>query len=162
MQTTIHIGYASYRNIKSQIIVPNNILYNKPIYTYNANSKRPEYRRTLTSILDTGVPEFNKQIKNSIIIDNFNMLPFIKRVDLYEFMNVIKGNIIDENEDILLPAIDFDNDITKEEYYRVNYHKIYYILHTYPGIFIDIEFDYIQTGISIIRFTLYNIVNLML
>jgi hypothetical protein len=160
MQTTIHIGYASYRNHNSHIIVPNNILYTKSVYQQPC--KRPDYRRTLTSILHTGFPEFDKHLKNSIIIDNFNMLPFIKCVDLYEFMNVIKGNIIDKNEDILLPAIDADNGITKEEYYRINYHKIYYILHTYPGIFIDIKFDYIQTGISIIRFTLYNLVNLML
>jgi hypothetical protein len=156
------IGYAEYSGIKSYLIVPFDICYthqrakgtNIPIRTQRSYT-------TLTSILSSA-GDFTSCIQNTIVLDKMYVLPNLRNIDLYDFMKLINGSLVNLKGKTLLPKIGttFAGEfLPRDTYYRIHYHQIYYILHTYPGVFTCVAMNYYYEIISIIYTGLCNIVD---
>lgn len=153
--SVVNIGYAEFGKTLSFIIVPNNIHYDRIVWTNNNGTIVRSYS-TLTSILDTKI--FVNCIKNTIVVDKLYMLTNVRNLDLYEFMKLINGVLVTSNGRVLLPEIKVCSSgklQSRNEYYETHYANIYYIMKTYPGLIRYIHIDYYRMILSFLLVGVY-------
>ena len=153
--SVVNIGYAECGKTLSFIIVPNNIHYDRIVWT-NKNGNIVRSYSTLTSILETKI--FVNCITNTIVVDKLYMLDNVRNLDLYEFMKLINGVLVTSNGRVLLPQINVDSSgklQSRNEYYEKHYANIYYIMTSYPGLIRYIHIDYYRMILSFILVGVY-------
>jgi len=144
------IGYSEYKQVKSYIIVPTNVPYDK----IDAYTRKLGIYTNLTTILTSGIGSFSRYFKNTIMIDNLYLLPNIRNIELYDFMKLINGNLLNLKGRVLLPEIGINSSgsvQSRDEYYKMHYVNIYHILQKYPGLFRYIYIDYYHVVLSYIH-----------
>jgi hypothetical protein len=158
LQNHICLGYAEYYNIRSFIVVPENISYE---HTANNNTTVNKYT-TLKKILGSSV-----NIRNNIQLDNLYALPHVRNLNLYDFLKTTNGSLLAKSSsEVLLPSIEstrYGNalPLDRDAYYLTYMREIMYIRYTYPNLFAPPDAPVYNEYVSYAYFTVihaYNVV----
>jgi hypothetical protein len=146
----VSIGYAEYNQVKSYIMVPSSVPYDK----MDAYKLKLGSYTNLTSILTSGISSLSRYIKYTIVVDHLYMLQNIRNIDLYDFIKLINGNLVNMKGRVLLPEIGITSSgsvQSRDEYYKMHYVNIYHILQNFPGLFRYIHIEYYRVMLSLIH-----------